>query len=163
MVGDIKPQFSQYSVAEPAMKRLLTLTLFSLLTISCSHGDSIGTHSSKAWTITHNVGTQGELDAANQRVNDYRQELLRQGFQQVWTSHSVTAGVASPTKEEFALEGQYGKLKDLKIAFWIKKQLEKDQPHLGSRFEATISDEQAERDFDELYKKVSFVVTGNSQ
>jgi len=109
------------------------------------------------------VGTQGELDAANQRVNDYRQELLRQGFQQVWTSHSVTAGVASPTKEEFALEGQYGKLKDLKIAFWIKKQLEKDQPHLGSRFEATISDEQAERDFDELYKKVSFVVTGNSQ
>jgi hypothetical protein len=145
------------------MKRLFALTLFSLLAISCSHGNSSGTHSSKGGTLTYNVDTQAELDAANQRVNDYRQELLRQGFHQVWSSHSVTAGIDSPTKEEFVLEGQYGKLKDLKVTFWIKKRLEKDQPHLGGSIEASLHDEQAERDFDELYKKVSFVVTGNAQ
>ena len=145
------------------MKRLLTLTLFSFLAISCSRVNNIGTHSSKGSTMTCDVATQAELDAANQRVNDYRQELLRQGFHQVWQSHSVTAGVDSPTKEEFVLEGQYGKLKDLKITFWIKKRLEKDQPHVGGGFQATISNKQAERDFDELNKKVSFVVTGHAQ
>ena len=145
------------------MKIMLTLTLLGLLAISCSRSNSFGTHSSKGSTMTCDVGTQAELDAANQRVSDYRQELLRQGFREVWKSSSVTAGVDSPTKEEFVLEGQYGKLKDLKVKFWIKKRLEKDQPDLAGGIEASLRDEQAERDFDELYKKVSFVVTGHAQ
>ena len=144
------------------MKRMLTLTLFGLMAINCSRSNSFGTHSSKGSTMTCDVVTQAELDAANQRVSDYREELLRQGFREVKSS-TITAGDDSLTKEEFVLEGQYGKLKDLKVTFWIKKRLEKDQPDPSGSIEASLRDEQAERDFDELYKKVSFVVTGHAQ
>ena len=43
--------------------------------------------------------------------------------------------------------------------------LEKDhqQPQLGGGIQASINDGQDERDFEELYKKVSFVVTGYAQ
>ena len=143
------------------MKRLLTLTLFGLLAISCSQGN-YGL-SSKGSSMTYSVGTQAELDAANQRINDYRQELLRQGFREVSKSLTDTSGVLSNSKEEFVLEGQYGKLKDLRVTFWTTRRLQKDQPQLAGGIRASLSDEQSERDFDALYKKVSFVVTGQTE
>src|SRR5215467_13885436 len=99
--------------AELIMKRLLTLTLFALLAIGCSHGNSAVSSSSKGSMMTYSVGTQAELDAANQRVNEYRQELIKQGFREISESVSNTSGVISNSREEFILEGQYGKLKDL--------------------------------------------------
>ena len=147
------------------MKRLLTLTLFGLLAISCSHGNSTVSNSSKGASMTYSVGTQADLDAANQRITDYRQELLRQGFHEVSASStSETAGTSYVnSKEEFVLEGQYRNLKDLRINLWATKRLEKNQPQLGGGVHASIKDEQADRDFEELYKKVVFVVTGNTQ
>ena len=147
------------------MKRLFTLTLFGLLAISCSRENSYVANSSKGSTMTSSVGTQAELDAANQRINEYRQELLRQGFHEVSASFSDKTDATSliNSKEEFVLEGQYGNLKDLRVTLWTTKRLEKDQPQLGGGIHASLNDEQANRDFEELYKKVSSVVTGQPQ
>ena len=146
--------------------RLLTLTLFGLLAISCSCGNRGFVHSSKGSTMTYSVGTQAELDAANQRINNYRQELLRQGFHERSASFSdkgVNTSLVN-SKETYVLEGQYGNLKDLRVTLWTTKLLEKEQqPQLGGGIDASLGDEQAARDFDELYKKVSFVVTGQAQ
>lgn len=145
------------------MKRLLTLTLFGLMIINCSCGNSGFTRSSKGSSMTYSVGTQAELDAANQRINGYRQELMRQGFREVSASFTNTTGIAPNSKEEVVLEGQYGKLKDLRVTLWTTTRLEKDQTQIGGGVRASIKDEQADRDFEELYKKVSFVVTGQTQ
>jgi hypothetical protein len=144
------------------MKRLLALTLFALLAISCSHGNGGIAHSSKGSTMTYSVGTQAELDAANKRINDYKQELKRQGFREVSVAFSdkTTSTSIVDEKEEVVFEGQYGTLKDLRVTLWTSKWLQKDQPQLGGRVNASLSGEQAERDFNELYKKVAFVVTG---
>ena len=142
------------------MKKLLTLTLFGLLAISCTRGDSSFSRSSKSSSMTYSASTQAELDAGNQRINDYRQELLQQGFREVSSFSTHTSGAAPNSKEEFVLEGQYRNLKNLKVTFLTTKLLEKDQPQLRGGVDATITDEQADRDFEELYKKVVFVVTG---
>ena len=144
------------------MKRLLTLILFALTTIGCSHGNTAVIHSSKGASMTYSVGTQAELDVAVQRVNEYRQELIRQGFHEISTS-LTSSSVISNSREEFILEGQYGKLKDLQVTLWTTKLLEKDRPHLGGGVHAYLVDNEADRDFEELYKKVCFVVTGNAQ
>jgi len=144
------------------MKRLLTLILFALITIGCSHGNTAVIHSSKGASMTYSVGTQAELDVAVQRVNEYRQELIRQGFHEISTSRT-SSSVISNSREEFILEGQYGKLKDLQVTLWTTKLLEKDRPHLGGGVHAYLVDNEADRDFEELYKKVCFVVTGNAQ
>ena len=142
------------------MKRMLTLTLFGLLAISCTRGNHGFIITSKDSTMTNSVGTQAELDAANQRMNDYRQELLRQGFQEVWASSTNTTGIISNSKEEHVLEGRYRNLKDLRVTLWTTKRLEKENAELGGGIYASIKNEQDDRDFEELYKKVSFVVTG---
>lgn len=143
------------------MKRLLTLTLFGLMVISCTRNYSPFTNSSRSAAMNYSAGTQADLDAGNQRINDYRQELLRQGFREVSTFVTHTSGVVPNSKEEFVLEGQYRNLKDLKVTFLTTKLLEKDQPQLRGGVQASINNEQDDRDFNELYKKVSFVVTGN--
>jgi hypothetical protein len=145
------------------MKRLLTLTLFALLVISCARGHF--STSSKGSSMTYTAGTQAELDAANKRINDYRQELLRQGFREVSSSFSTeTAGSSDVnTKEKFVLEGRYRNLKDLRVTLWTTKRLEKEESQLGGGIDASINNEQDDRDFEELYKKVSFVVTGYAQ
>jgi hypothetical protein len=145
------------------MKRLLALALFALLAISCSRGNSGRSLSSQGASMTYSVGTQADLDAANQRVNDYRQELLRQGFRVVSSSSFHTSGVMTNSKEEFVLEGQYGKLKNLQVTLWTTRLLQKDQPQLGGGIHASIIDDQADRDFEALYQKVSLVVTGHAQ
>jgi len=112
--------------------------------------------------MTYTAGTQAELDAGNKRINDYRQELLQQGFHEVSSSLSTeTAGSSDVnTKEKFVLEGRYRNLKDLRVTLWTTKRLEKEEPQLGGGIDASIHNEQDDRDFEELYKKVSFVVTG---
>jgi len=147
------------------MKKLLTLTLFGLLTISCSHGNRGAATSFKDSSMTFTAGTQAELDAGNQRIKDYRQELLRQGFHEVSTSLTTKSGESPEinSKEEFVLEGRYRNLKDLRVTLWTTKRLEKEGPELGGGISASISDAQADRDFEELYKRVSFVVTGSTQ
>jgi len=103
--------------------------------------------------MTYGVGTQAELDEANQRINAFKEDLLRQGFR--------TASVSfSNSKEEFILEGQYGSLKDLRVTLRTNKRLEKEEPELAGGIQASISDEQADQEFEELYKKVVTVVTG---
>lgn len=147
------------------MKRMLTLTLFGLLAISCVNRNGSVSLSSKGASMTFSTGTQAELDAGNQRINDYRQELLRQGFHEV--SLSVTSATAGTSyvnrKEEHILEGQYRNLKDLRVTLWTTQRLEKDQPQLGGGVHASIKNEQDDRDFEELYKKVTLVVTGYAQ
>jgi hypothetical protein len=145
------------------MKRLLTLTLLGLLAISCTRGNV--SLSSKGSSMTYTAGTQAELDAGNKRINDYRQELLRQGFHEISSSlNTQTAGSSDVnTKEEFVLEGRYRNLKDLRVTLWTTKRLEKEESQLGGGIHASIHNEQDDRDFEELYKKVSFVVTGYAQ
>jgi len=115
--------------------------------------------------MTHSVGTQAELDAANKRVKEFKQELLQQGFHEVSVSFSDNTSDTSiiDEKEEVILEGRYGKLEDLRVTLWASKWLQKDQPHLGGGIHASIVDDQADRDFETLYKKVCFAVTGNAR
>jgi hypothetical protein len=147
------------------MKRLLTLTLFGLLAISCSGGNRGFTQLSRDASMTNIVRTQAELDAANQRMNDYKQELLRQGFHEVSVSFTDKTADTSyvNSKEQVVIEGHYRNLKDLRVTLWTTKRLEKDQLEVGGGIQASINNEQADRDFEELYKKVSFVVTGNTE
>jgi len=147
------------------MKKSLALTLFALLAISCSTANSSVAHSSKGSTMTYSASTQAELDAANKRINDYKQELLRQGFREVSVAFSdrTTSTSIVDEKETVVLEGQYGKLKDLRVTLTTSKHLQKDQPQVSGRVSASLSDEQAERDFEELYKKVACAVSGQTQ
>jgi hypothetical protein len=69
----------------------------------------------------------------------------------------------SDTKEEFILEGQYGRLKDLRVTLQTNNRLEKEGSELACGIHASISDEQADQEFEALYKKVITVVTGSPQ
>lgn len=142
------------------MRRLLTLTLFAILAINCSGGNPAH---SKESTMTYSVGTQAELDAANRRIDEYKQELLRQGFRQVSVSSSHVSGAVTNSTERVVLEGPHGSLKDLRVTLWASKQVQKDQTELGGGIHATLRDEQADREFEELYKRVAYVVTGHAQ
>ena len=147
------------------MKKSLALTLFALLAISCSIANSSVARSSKGSTMTYSASTQAELDAANKRINDYKQELLRQGFREVSVAFSdrTTSTSIVDEKETVVLEGQHGKLEDLRVTLSTSKHLQKDQPQVSGRVSASLRDEQAERDFEELYKKVACAVTGQPQ
>ena len=152
----ISPAFSHSSSRSNAMKRLFALTLCALLASNCSTGYR-KSYGSKGSTMTYGVGTQAELDEANQRINAFKQDLLRQGFRTVSVSFS-------DSKEESILEGQYGRLKDLRVTLQTNERLEKEAPEVaGGRIHASISDEQADREFEELYKNVITVVTGRPQ
>jgi len=138
------------------MKRLFTLTLLSLFAISCSYTYRSKPSFSKSSTMTFGVGEQPELDAANRRITEFKQELLRQGFREVSVAFS-------DSKEQFVLEGKYGTLQDLQVTLWTETRLKEDQPELGGGVKASLRDEQAEREFEELYKRICFVVTGQDQ
>ena len=111
---------------------------------------------SKGSTMTYGVGTQAELDEANRRIIQFKQELLEKGFRQVSFSFS-------DTREEFILEGSYGTLPDLRVSLVTGKKLAGDAPEVAGGIHAFIRDEQADREFEELYKKVVYVVTGDLQ
>jgi hypothetical protein len=147
------------------MKRMLTLTLFGLMAISCTGGNSGFSNSSRAASMTYTAGTQADLDAGNQRINDYKQELLRQGFHEVSISFLDETADTSHinSKERVVLEGPYRNLKDLRVTLWTTERLEKEKTEIGGGIHASIRNEQDDRDFEELYKKVSSVVTGNAQ
>ena len=66
----------------------------------------------------------------------------------------------SNSKQKFILEGQYGNLKELRVTLSTVTQLENDYASLLGGVDADLGDEQAERDFEELYNKVAYVVTG---
>jgi hypothetical protein len=136
------------------MKKLLALTLCALLTTSCSIGQR--PPNSKSRTMSFHAGTQERLDAGNQRINAFKAELLKQGFREVSASFSNT-------KEDYILEGNYGRIKDLRVTLRTNTRLEKDEPELAGGISASLRDEQAEQEFDTLYKKVSSVVTGFTQ
>jgi len=145
------------------MKRLFTLTLFGLLAINCSCGYRVDTPGSRESIMRYSVGTQAELDAGNQRINEYKQELLKQGFREVSSSSSNVSGPSPNTTERVVLEGSYGTLKDLRVTLWTSTHLQKEHGELGGGIDASLRDEQAGREFDELYKKVSYVVTGHME
>ena len=134
------------------MKLLIALTLSALLTTNCySPGQYVP--SGKGSTMNFSVGTQAELDEANQRINAFHQALLKEGFREVSVSSSDSA-------EEVVLEGQHGRLKDLHVTLKTNKRLEEDKPEVSGGIHAYITDEQADKQFEELYAKVVAVVTG---
>jgi hypothetical protein len=136
---------------ELLMKRPLTLTLFALLTISCTQRHVAY---SKGATMTHSVATQAELDAANKRISEFKQELLRQGFHEVSVSYSNS-------KEQFVFEGEYGTLRDLRVTLSMATRLEKNETNFAGGVSASVQDDQADREFKDLYNKVVLVVTGD--
>jgi len=138
------------------MKHAFTLTLCALLAIGCSTATYNVKSLSKGATMTYGVGTQAELDEGNRRITAYKDELLHEGFRQVPVS-------VSDTKDEFVLEGFHGTLRDLRVTLWTGKTLLTDAPELGGGIHAFVKDEQADREFEELYQKVVFVVTGRDQ
>lgn len=134
------------------MNRLFALTLCALLTINCSSG--YRPSSGKSSRMNSDVATQAELDAGNQRIYAFKDELVQQGFREVSVSFF-------DSREEFILEGEYGRLRNLRVTLRTNKQLEKEEPELAGGISASIRDEQADREFEELYKKVILVVTGH--
>jgi hypothetical protein len=137
------------------MKRLFTLTICTFLAISCSQRYN-ATSMSKGSAMTFGVGTQAALDAANQRILHFKEELLQNGFHQVSLS-------VSDLRDEYILEGRYGSLKDLRVKLSTGKKLQSDAPEVAGGIDAFVKDEQADREFQELYKKVVYVVTGDFQ
>ena len=129
-------------------KRVFALIAFFLLAAGCSGQKFSG----KGSTMTNTVTTQAELNAGNQRINEFKQELLRKGFREVSSS-------SSDSKEQVILKGRYGALKDLEVTLWTGKRLEMKEPQLGGGIHALVSKE-SEREFDEFYKRVVKVVVG---
>ena len=142
------------------MGKLFTLMLLALIAIGCSLKYAGTPRNSKDKSMTSKFATQAELDAGNQRVSNFKQGLLQQGFHEVAVNYSSSA---SDSQSEFTLEGKYGTLRDVRVTLQTRTQLQKDQPELRGGVKAGIRDEQADRDFEELYKKVCFVVTGRNQ
>ena len=137
------------------MRKLIALTLCTLLTTTCyPRGQKAPLD--KGSTMTFGVGTQAELDQANERINAFHQALLKQGFREVSVSSSNSA-------EEFVLEGQHGRLNNLRVTLKTNKRLEEDKPEVAGGIHASIPNEQADKEFEELYAKVVAVVTGRPQ
>lgn len=130
------------------MKKLFALTLLALLAANCSNG-----RSSKGSNMTFSVQTQAELDQANQRINAFKQELLQQGFREVSISSFNTAEVS-------VLEGQHGRLRNLRVTLKTNTQLLDNEPEVAGGINASIPDDEAEKEYDALYSKVVAVVTG---
>jgi len=132
-------------------KRVLALIACGLLAVGCSGEKSYG----KGSTMSSTVATQEQLNEGNQRINEFKRELLMQGFREVSTS-------SSDSKEQVILEGRYGALKDLKVTLWTGKQLEMKE-QLGGGIHASIVSKEAEQEYDELYRKVVTIVVGEPQ
>jgi hypothetical protein len=131
------------------IKRVLVLMVCGLLAIGCSRLNP----PDKDQTMSFTASTQDQLNEGNKRINDFKQELLTQGFR-------VVSSSSSDSKEQVILEGRYGELKDLKLTLWTGKRLEIKEPQLGGGIHASIVSKKAEQEFDELYRKVVFIVTG---
>lgn len=139
--------------------RLLALTLFGLLIMSCVKQSARNVPTSKGASLTYSVGTQAEVEITNRRINEFKQELLRQGFHEVSASFSDSA---SGSTSEIIFEGQYGTLTDLRVTLRTTNRLQSEPPPFSGGVHASIKDEQADREFKELYKKVCSVVTGHA-
>src|SRR6476646_669706 len=135
------------------MRKLFTLMLLALIAIGCSLKYAGTPRNSKDKSMTSTFETQAQLDDGNQRIRDFKQQLLQQGFHEVSVGYSSSP---SDSQAEFTLEGKYGTLKDVRVTLQTRTQLQKDQPELRGGVKAGIRDEQADRDFEELYKKVCF-------
>lgn len=133
-------------------KRVFALIACGLLVVGCARGNYYG----KSSTMDSTVITQDKLDEGNRRINEFKQELLSRGFREV----SIAS---SDSKERVILVGRYGVLKDLEVTLWTGKRLEMKEPQLGGGISASIVSKEAEQEFDELYRKVVSVVTGESQ
>lgn len=131
-------------------KRVFVLIACGLLAIGCSAMNPTG----KSSTMSRTVDTQDQLDEGNQRINEFRQELLMQGFRAVSSS-------SSDSKEQVILEGRYGALKDLKVTLWTGKRLEIKEPQLGGGISASIVSKEAEQEYEKLYRKVVTIVVGD--
>jgi len=132
-------------------KRVFAVIACGLLAIGCS-GNSHG----KGSTMSRTVATQDQLNEGNQRITEFKQQLLMQGFREVSSS-------SSDSKEQVILEGRRGALKDLKVTLWTGKRLEMKGPQLGGGIHASIVSKEAEQEFDELYKTVVSIVVGEPQ
>ncbi len=130
-------------------KRVFALIACLLLAIGCSGEKSYG----KGSTMSSTVATQDQLNEGNQRINEFKQDLLMKGFHEVSSS-------SSDSKEQVTLEGRYGALKDLKVTLWTGKRLEMKGPQLGGGIQADIVSKEAEQEFDELYRRVVSIVVG---
>lgn len=133
-------------------KKVIALIACILLTICCSRENPYG----KGSTMSFTVATQDQLNEGNQRINEFKQELLRQGFRVVSLS-------TSDSKEQVILKGDYGALKDLEVTLWTGNRLEIKEPQLGGGIHASLAGKEAEREYDELYRKVESIVTGKAQ
>ena len=129
-------------------KKLFLLTLCSVLAIGCAIGNRVSINR----TMTNNVQTQAQLDEGNQRINQFRQQLLDRGFREV-------SFYTSNLKEQSILEGYYEGIGKLRVTLWTGKEL-KTKDQLGGGIEASLRDEKAEKEFNKLYDKVVLVVTG---
>ena len=143
------------------MKRLFTLTFCAVLALSCATRNKFPLSSMDSKMNFH-VGTQAELDQGNQRINAFKEELIQQGFRLVSTStfHS-SSNSSSNSRKEVILDGQHGRSKKVRITLLTNTSLEDEGPDLAGGVYAAISDEQAMQEYDELYKKVVGIVTGN--
>lgn len=141
------------------MKKLFILTLIGLVAFSFSFIRCGKPNFSRNSTMNFSVNKQADLDAANHRIAEFKQDLLRQGFREVSISFLDSE---EQSKEQSILEGEYGTLEDLQITLRTVKRLENDKAELAGGVEAALRDKQAEQEFDELYKRVCLAVTGHA-
>ena len=134
-------------------KRVLALIACTLFAKGCSTESRRDRMTSSMSSI---ASTQDRLNEDNQRINELKQELLKQGF-------GVAASDTSDSKEQVILKGRYGKLKDIEVTLWTGKQLEIREPHSGAIISATITSDEAEREFRDFSSKVSSIVEGRPQ
>ena len=132
-------------------KRVVALLACCLLVVCCVRQSSSRYNSSFQ---NYSVATQEELDQANERINQLKEEFLVKGFRFMSIS-------SSDLKEEVVLKGDYGGLKDIEVKLRTGKRLDPEEPPLGGGVSAFIPDKAAEQEFDQLYHKIAGVVRGH--
>jgi len=127
----------------------LAFAICSLLVISGSAQHPMN----KAATISYAADTQQHLDECNQRLNEFKQELLSKGFREVSSSKS-------DSEDQAMLKGDYGALKDLEVTLWTFKQADSEKSRIIARIKAYVEGEEASREFNRLRKKIDSLPTG---
>jgi hypothetical protein len=130
-------------------KRALLLIACSFIAVSCD-GRSVP---SKATYSTFTAGNEAEVREGSRRTREYEQELLHQGFRVISTTNSDLS-------EKIDLKGDYKDLKNVEIRLSIGKKLEMKGPYFGGDLRAFLPDSTAEREFEEMEKRLHLAIQG---
>jgi hypothetical protein len=135
------------------IKSAVIVASFLLLLTGCSSGRSAGMGHTESYTADNEI----DLKKGNQRIRNFKQELLAQGLRVI---SSGTSSSPAGSREQFILTGNYGQLRDLEVTLWTSSSIVAEKPQLGAGARTQIRSDAEEQEFRLLEKRLRLVATG---